>query len=129
MEAARGVVADRAWALRSVLRWRRADSDGQPAQHGTGATARPNLPAPGAPVSDHRPARQDFRVLARHRAGAGGVDVIDVQLQWAATRELVWSQTFSAADQAEQFQSEVEQDLTALDGPTFRRKYGVPATA
>lgn len=85
--------------------------------------------SPGATVTDPRPARHDFRVLARHRAGAGGVDVVDVQLQWARTRELVWSQAFSTPDQAEQFHREVEEDLDLLDGPAFRRKYGVPTTA
>jgi hypothetical protein len=53
----------------------------------------------------------------------------DVQLQVAATGSLIWAQTFTDQDQADDFQSEVEHDLDALDMDDFRRKYSVPSTA
>lgn len=52
----------------------------------------------------------------------------DVQLQVVATGALVWAQTFSDSAQAEEFQTELEADLDALDDAGFRRKYSVPST-
>lgn len=74
--------------------------------------------------NDERPARHDFRVLTRARGGYGAT-MHDVQLQLAATGALVWAQTFSDRTQADEFQTQVEDDL-ALDGSAFRSKYGVP---
>jgi hypothetical protein len=54
--------------------------------------------------------------------------MVDVQLQVSATGNLVWAQTFSDESQAEAFQTELEEDLTSMDGAGFRRKYGVPAS-
>jgi hypothetical protein len=79
-------------------------------------------------VSDVRPPHQDFRVLTRRRGGYDGAWMVDVQLQVAATGNLVWAQTFSDEAQAASFQQELEDDLTSLDGVGFRRKYGVPAS-
>lgn len=75
-----------------------------------------------------RPARHDFRVLTRTRGGYDGGVMYDVQLQVAATGALVWAQTFTVQDQADEFQYQVQDDLE-LDGPEFRRKYSVPSTA
>lgn len=75
-----------------------------------------------------RPPHQDFRVLTRRRGGYDGAWMMDVQLQVAATGSLVWAQTFSDVGQAEDFQRELEEDLASMDGPSFRRKYGVPAS-
>ena len=80
-------------------------------------------------MSEPRIARQDFRVLTRRRGGTGGADVVDVQLQVAATGALVWAQTFSDEGQADRFHDEVEADLNSLDTGEFRRKYGVPTGA
>jgi hypothetical protein len=52
----------------------------------------------------------------------------DVQLQVAATGALVWSQTFSDAEQADAFEAQLHTDLDELDDAAFRRKYGVPAS-
>ena len=52
----------------------------------------------------------------------------DVQLQVAATGALVWAQTFSDEDQADAFESQLDDDLDELDDVAFRRKYGVPAS-
>ena len=49
-----------------------------------------------------RTPRQDFRVLTRRRGGYDGT-MVDIQLQVAATGALVWAQTFSDEDQAEEF--------------------------
>lgn len=76
-----------------------------------------------------RSPRQDFRVLTRTRGGYDGAVMYDVQLQVAATGALVWAQTFSDEQQANTFQSELEDDMEALDDAAFRRKYGVPASA
>lgn len=82
------------------------------------------------PGSDEpRSPRRDFRVLTRRRGGYDGAAMVDVQLQIAATGALVWSQTFSDGEQAASFQEELEHDLELLDDETFRRKYGVPASA
>lgn len=77
--------------------------------------------------TDDRPARHDFRVLTRTRGGYDDGVMYDVQLQVAATGNLVWAQTFTDQEQADEFQAQVEDDLE-LDGPEFRRKYSVPST-
>lgn len=76
-----------------------------------------------------RTPRQDFRVLTRRRGGYDGAVMYDVQLQVAATGSLVWAQTFSDAEQADEFESQLDADLDALDSEAFRRKYGVPSSA
>lgn len=76
---------------------------------------------------DDRPARNDFRVLTQTRGGYDDGVMYDVQLQVAATGNLVWAQTFTDRAQADEFQAEVEADLE-LNGPEFRRKYSVPST-
>ena len=76
---------------------------------------------------DVRPARHDFRVLTRTRGGYSDGVMYDIQLQIAATGNLVWAQTFTDQDQADEFQEQVKTDLE-LNGPEFRRKYSVPST-
>jgi hypothetical protein len=49
----------------------------------------------------------------------------DVQLQSAASGGLVWAQTFSDREQAQQFEHALDADLDALDDAAFRRKYNV----
>lgn len=73
--------------------------------------------------------RRDFRVLTRRRGGYDGAQMIDVQLQVAATGALIWAQTFSDETQAERFEAQLDHDLDELDDAAFRRKYGVPASA
>lgn len=79
-------------------------------------------------MSQDRVPRRDFRVLTRHRGGYEGA-LTDVQLQVATTGSIVWARTFSDQQQADEFQSELEDDLDSLDDTTFRRKYGVPSSA
>jgi hypothetical protein len=79
-------------------------------------------------VSQDRVPRRDFRVSTRHRGGYEGA-LTDVQLQVADTGSIVWARTFSDQQQADEFLSELEADLDALDDATFRRKYGVPSSA
>ena len=79
------------------------------------------MPTPRSP-------RRDFRVLTRRRGGYDGAEMVDVQLQLAATGALVWAQTFSDAEQADAFQNQLEDDMDALEDTEFRRKYGVPAS-
>lgn len=81
------------------------------------------------PEDPSRSPRHDFRVLTRTRSGYDGGVMFDVQLQVAATGALVWAQTFSDQEQADRFQSEVEDDLGELDNEAFRRKYSVPSSA
>ncbi len=76
-----------------------------------------------------RTARSDFRILTRTRGGYDGAVMYDVQLQIAATGALIWAQTFSDQDQANEFQDQVDQDMNDLDLAGFRRKYSVPASA
>jgi hypothetical protein len=78
-------------------------------------------------LSERSP-RKDFRVLTRRRGGYDGGLMCDVQLQVAATGALVWSQTFSDAEQADAFEAQLDTDLDELDDAAFRRKYGVPAS-
>lgn len=79
-------------------------------------------------MEQERNPRRDFRVLTRRRGGYDGALMVDVQLQVAATGALVWAQSFSDPDQAEAFQTALEDDMAALDDEAFRRKYGVPST-
>ncbi len=76
-----------------------------------------------------RTPRQDFRVLTRTRGGYDGGVMYDVQLQVAATGALVWAQTFSDQAQADEFQTQLEDDMESLELDEFRRKYSVPSTA
>jgi hypothetical protein len=75
------------------------------------------------------PARRHFRVLTRTRGGYNGSTMFDVQLQLAASGNLVWAQTFTNQDQAFEFESTLDADLDDLDDADFRRKYGVPSGA
>jgi hypothetical protein len=79
-------------------------------------------------VPSDSPPRRDFRVLTRSRGGYDGAMMYDVQLQVAATGALLWAQTFSDQEQADEFQHQVEADLDELDMDRFRSKYGVPST-
>lgn len=81
-----------------------------------------------APEATERLARHDFKVLTRTRGGYSDGVMYDVQLQVTATGKLVWAQTFTDQEQADEFQAEVEADLE-LDTTEFRRKYSVPSTA
>lgn len=76
-----------------------------------------------------RTPRSNFRVLTRTRGGYDGAVMYDIQLQIAATGALVWAQTFSDQNQADEFQAQVDQDMDDLDLDGFRRKYSVPASA
>jgi hypothetical protein len=78
-------------------------------------------------VTETRSPRRDFRTLTRRRGGYDAM-MFDVQLQVAATGALVWAQSFSDEQQAEEFQQQLDEDLDALDDGAFRRKYGVPAS-
>ncbi len=79
-------------------------------------------------MTETRSPRRNFRTLARRRGGYDGAIMFDVQLQVAATGALVWAQSFSDEQQAEEFQQQLDEDLDALDDGPFRRKYGVPAS-
>lgn len=70
-----------------------------------------------------------FRLLTRMRGGYGGGMLYDVQLQSLSSGGLLWAQTFTDREEADAFEARVRADLDDLDEPTFRRKYGVPATA
>lgn len=67
-------------------------------------------------------------MLTRTRGGYDGGVMYDVQLQVAATGALVWAQTFSDQDQADEFQAQLEDDMETLANGEFRRKYSVPST-
>lgn len=73
------------------------------------------------------PARRHFRALTRTRGGYNGSVMYDVQLQSVASGQLVWAQTFTHQDQAEEFEAALEADLDELDAADFRRKYSVPS--
>ncbi len=75
-------------------------------------------------MSDDSP-RRNYRVLTRTRGGYNGSTMYDVQLQVAATGNLVWAQTFTDREQAEAFERALESDLDDLDDAAFRRKYNV----
>lgn len=64
------------------------------------------------------------------RAQRGGYDAImfDIQLQVIGTDALVWAQSFSAEQQADEFYDTVSSDLAELELAAFRSKYGVPST-
>ena len=94
----------------------------------SGVVPPPAHPPLEGPIVSDRPARNDFRVLTRTRGGYSGGVMYDVQLQVAATGNLVWAQTFTDQDQADEFQAQVEEDLE-LDADEFRQKYSVPSTA
>lgn len=72
------------------------------------------------------PARRHFRALTRTRGGYNGSMMYDVQLQSISSGQLVWAQTFTHKDQAEEFEANLEADLEELDDTDFRRKYSVP---
>lgn len=75
------------------------------------------------------PARRHFRVLTRTRGGYNGGTMYDVQLQVAASGNLLWAQTFTDRAQADQFERDLDTDLDQLDDAEFRRKYGVPSAS
>ncbi|MGH8904776.1 MAG: hypothetical protein ACRDYA_24610 [Egibacteraceae bacterium] len=75
----------------------------------------------------HEPARRSFRVLTRTREGYDGATMYDVQLQASATGSLLWSQTFTDAEQAKEYESTLDLDLDRLDDKVFRRKYSIPS--
>ncbi len=70
-------------------------------------------------------ARRHFRVLTQTRGGYNGSTMYDVQLQFAASGNLVWAQTFSDRTEAEAYERALDADLNELDDATFRRKYNV----
>ena len=72
-------------------------------------------------------ARRSFRVLTRTRTGYNGSTMYDVQLQSAASGNLLWSQTFTDSKQAKTYEQTLESDLDDLDEADFRRKYSVPS--
>ena len=49
----------------------------------------------------------------------------DVQLQVAATGNLVWAQTFTDRAEAEAYERRLDLDLDDMDESAFRRKYNV----
>ena len=69
--------------------------------------------------------RRTYRVLTATRGGYNGSTMYDVQLQVAATGNLVWAQTFTDREQAEEYERTLDLDLDELDEPAFRRKYNV----
>ncbi len=77
--------------------------------------------------SQSKPARHVFRVLTRIRTGYGGAVIHDVQLQAVTTGNLIWSQSFSYAHEAERCRDEVQADLEGLDEAGFRRRWRLPA--
>ena len=75
-------------------------------------------------MSENSP-RRHFRVLTRTRGGYNGSTMYDVQLQATSSGSLVWAQTFTNRDQAEEFERKLDSDLDEMDDPAFRRKYNV----
>lgn len=75
-------------------------------------------------MSDDSP-RRTYRVLTATRGGYNGSTMYDVQLQVAATGNLVWAHTFTDREQAEEYERTLDSDLDELDEPAFRRKYNV----
>lgn len=73
--------------------------------------------------------RHTFRVLTRTRTGYDGAVMHDVQLQVAASGAIVWAQTFTDEQEADDYRAEVEEDLDELDDAAFRRKWSVPSSA
>lgn len=74
-------------------------------------------------------ARRAFRVLTRTRGGYDGGTMYDVQLQAVGSGSLLWAQTFTDQQQAQEFEHTLERDLDDLDDAAFRRKYRVPSSA
>ncbi|MGH3665341.1 MAG: hypothetical protein ACRDU8_04520 [Egibacteraceae bacterium] len=70
-------------------------------------------------------ARRHFRVLTRTRGGYNGSTMYDVQLQSASTGNLVWAQTFTDREQADEYERRLDADLDDLADTDFRRKYNV----
>ena len=68
-------------------------------------------------------------MLTATRGGYNGSTMYDVQLQVAATGNLVWAQTFTDRDQAEAYSRALDSDLDELDETAFRRKYNVTSHA
>ena len=68
-------------------------------------------------------------MLTATRGGYNGSTMYDVQLQVAATGNLVWAQTFTDRDQAEAYSRALDSDLDELDETAFRRKYNVTSQA
>ena len=66
-----------------------------------------------------------FRVLTRTRGGYNGSTMYDVQLQSAASGNLVWAQTFTNRAEAEEYERALDSDLDELTDAAFRRKYNV----
>ena len=64
-------------------------------------------------------------MLTATRGGYNGSTMYDVQLQVAATGNLVWAQTFTDRNQAEAYSLALDSDLDELDETAFRRKYNV----
>jgi hypothetical protein len=83
----------------------------------------------GAAHVTDTPARRAFRVLTRTRGGYDGGTMYDVQLQAAATGNLMWAQTFTDSEQAAEFEAALALDLDEMGDADFRRKYGVPSSA
>ena len=75
-------------------------------------------------MSENSP-RRHFRVLTRTRGGYNGSTMYDVQLQATSSGNLVWAQTFTNREQAEEYERKLDSDLDEMDDPTFRRKYNV----
>jgi hypothetical protein len=75
------------------------------------------------------PARRTFRVLTRTRGGYNGATMYDVQLQSIASGSLLWAQTFTDQQQADEFETSIARDLDELDDAAFRRKHGVPSAS
>lgn len=78
-------------------------------------------------MTGQRSPRHEFRALTRRRGGYEGAVMFDVQLQVAATGALVWAQTFSDEQQADDFLQQLDEDLDDLDAAAFRKKYSVPS--
>ena len=68
-------------------------------------------------------------MLTATRGGYNGSTMYDVQLQVSATGNLVWAQTFTDREQAEEYSRALDSDLDELDGQAFRRKYNVTSQA
>ena len=79
-------------------------------------------------MSDDSP-RRTYRVLTATRGGYNGSTMYDVQLQVSASGNLVWAQTFTDHDQAEEYSRALDSDLDDLDETAFRRKYNVTSQA
>lgn len=75
-------------------------------------------------MSDDSP-RRTYRVLTATRGGYNGSTMYDVQLQMAATGNIVWAQTFTDREQAAEYERTLDADLDDLDESAFRRKYNV----